>query len=182
MKVIYYFLIGSFSIIMGINLYKAAYIFYESMWRIRSLFVSGYPISAFRNPVVLIGIVVLILAVVGGFGIVIGKKVAGLWKDKSNKIAYFALLFFVISLNCVLHAIHYVCVEGYNFYVDYRMVAAISFSETQISQTHDVIIYLATRMCIIGILYFLVGAFSWGAALIVSRKDVETLVPSEENE
>ena len=182
MKVIYYFLIGLFLFVIGIILFHAAHIFYESMWIIRSLFVSGYPISAFRNPFVLIGIVVLIFAVVGGFGIVIGKKVARLWKDKSNKTAYITLPFYVISLDCVLHAIHYLCVEGYNFYVDYRIVGGQSISETQILMARDIIIDLASRECIIGILFFLTGVLSWWTALILSKGDVDTLAPSEESE
>ena len=182
MKVIYYFLIGLFLFVIGIILFHAARIFYESMWIIRSLFVSVYPISAFRNPVILLGIVVLNSAVVIGFGIVIGKRAVRLVKDKSNKTAYIALLFFVISLDCVLHAIHYLCVKGYHFYVDYRVVRGLGVSETQILLVRDIIIDLASRECAIGILFFLTGALSWWTALRFSKGNVDTLVPSEESE
>ena len=167
---------------IGILLFLIGHTLYESMWIIRSLYVSGPPISAFSNPVVLSGIVILLFTVMIGSGIVVAKKVAKLRKDESSKVTYLGIPFSVISVYCVLRAIHFACVEGYRSYINCRIAGASSIPEKQFLLAREVMIDLASRDCIIGIVFLLMGVFSWWMAMKVFKGEMGTIASSEESE
>ena len=181
MKAFNYLLLGCFSIMIGIFLFLIAQTLYESMWIIRSLYNSGPPVSAFSDPVVLLGIVILLSTVLIASGIVVAKKVAKIRKDESSEVTYLGIPFSVISVYCVLSAIHFVCVKGYGSYVSCRIAGASSIHEKQFLLAREVIIYLASRDCIIGITFLLIGAFSWWMAMKIFKGDIGTITPSEES-
>lgn len=141
------------------------YFIYQSIWEIRGLVKSPYPVSAFSSPTALLGVSVLLSAVVGGWIITFGRDALKAVKGKSDKSkTIFVTGISLISMSILLIGIYFLCVQGYRWYVSYSIVKAIATSEKQFLIVRDIIIRFARIDCLRGILYFVLGGLIWWLA------------------
>ena len=170
MKVGYLFILGLFLVVTGGIFLHILHILYEGILEIRSLFISPPPVSTFASPVILLGILVLIFAVVGGGVFFLGKNAMNVLEDTSNEIVVIlVIILYLILIDCLLHGIYFVCVEGYHFYVSYRIAASQIGSEEQLLVVRDIVTDITLRNCIIGAIFFLMTPFVWLARYFLMK-------------
>jgi hypothetical protein len=161
MKLAHFIFLGLLLVGGGILLH-ILHILYESIWEIRSLLISPVPVSTFANPAILLGMLVLIFVVVGGGAFALIKTAMKTLKDTSNEIAVVLIvILFLILIDCLLHSIYFICVEGYHSYVSYRIAAALTESEEQLLPIRDIINEIQLRNYIVGAIFFLMTPFVW---------------------
>ena len=170
MKAGYVFILGLFLVVTGSISLHVLHILYESILEIRSLFISPPPVSTFASPAILLGILVLIFAVVGGGVFFLGKNAVKVLEDTSNEIVVIlVIILYLILIDCLLHGIYFVCVEGYHFYVSYRIAASQIGSEEHLLVVRDIVTDITLRNCIIGAIFFLLTPFVWLARYFLMK-------------
>jgi hypothetical protein len=98
----------------------------------------------------------------GGEAFVLGKNAMKVLEDISNEIVVIlVIIVYLILIDCLLHGVYFICVEGYHFYVSYRIAAAQIGSEKQLLLVRDIITDIILRNCIIGAIFFLMTPFVW---------------------
>jgi hypothetical protein len=162
MKLANLFFLGLLLLATGCILSHVLHILYENIWKLRSLLISPPPVSTFANPAVVLGMLVLIFVVVGGGAFVLIRTAMKTLKDTSNEIAVIlVIILFLILIDCLLHGIYFICVEGYHFYVSYRIAAALPGSEELLLLVRDTINEIQLKNCIVGAIFFLITPFVW---------------------
>jgi hypothetical protein len=78
--------------------------------------------------------------------------------DNSDRLV---IILYLILIDCLLHGVYFICVEGYHFYVSYRIAAAQIGSEKQLLLVRDIITDITLGNCIIGAIFFLMTPFVW---------------------
>lgn len=167
MKLTRHLFLKSFLATLGLILivagcYLTFHFIYLSVWEVRGLVRSPYPFSAFSSPVALYGTLILLLAVVAGWGFTFGKRIWRAIKGKSDWsriIIYTGISLFPMIL--LLMGIYYLYVRGYESYLHYRVVEVITSSEYQLSKAREIIIQIAKIDLYEGILYAIAGGVTW---------------------
>jgi hypothetical protein len=134
---------------------------YQSIWEVRGLVRSPYPISAFSNPAILYGVSILLLAVIAGWILTFGRSI---WKAIKNKSDWSRIIIVtgisLISMSLLLIGIYYLCVKGYHLYLDYKVVEIVGAPEVK-PKVRGLIIQFAKPDLMRGILYVTIGSLGW---------------------
>lgn len=155
-----------FSTLLGLLLiaagcYVSFHFIYQSIWEVRGLVRSPYPISVFSSPAVLYGVSILLLAVIVGWIFTFGRSI---WKAIKNKSDWSRISIItgisLVLMSLLLIGIYYLCVKGYHTYIIYKVVEIVGTPEVN-PKVRGLVIQLAKPDLMRGILYVTTGSLSW---------------------